>query len=788
MSLKTLIDNNKKKVKKVAKIAEKVMELADYYSQMSDQELQQQTYIFQDRLANGATLDDILVEAFAVVREADKRVLGMFPYKVQIMGGIVIHQGNLAEMRTGEGKTLTETMPVYLDALSGQGVHVITVNEYLSQRDAQEMGQVFEWLGLSVGVNGEKLTPYEKKQAYNADITYSTNDQLAFDYLRDNMVLYKSDEVQRGLNFAIIDEVDSILIDECRTPLIISGEAESYKNLYRNCDKYAKTLNKDDYKYDKESKTISLTESGVDKANKFFGIHNLYGPTNFTLAHYVEEAIKAVFTMQKDKDYVVQNGEVEIVDSFTGRVMEGRRFSDGLHQALEAKEGVEIKDANRTEASITYQNFFRMYNKIAGMSGTASTEAKEFRETYHMDVVTIPTNNPIRRIDKPDLVFATKRAKFLASAKMIKKIHATGQPILVGTGSVDDSEILSHYLDAYHLPHYVLNAKNDSKEAEIVASAGQIGAITIATNMAGRGTDIKLPKKAKQLGGLFVLGTEKFESERIDNQLRGRAGRQGDPGVTQFFLSLDDEIIQRFGWSKKAKRLQKSWIKEDEYEAMQSKYLNHLIRDSQKRVEGDSYDERKNTLRYDDVLRQQREKIYGERQKTIDYDRPLDDVILAMFARTINRNIDKYYNKQEKNMEAIYQFMGDVLGLSSYNTRLQVKDMSRRELKEYLFQQTKTELQRKTEALVHQEQLQEFEKVIILRAVDTGWKNQIDNLEQLRSSITLRGYGQYNPVVEYQKTASVMYDDMLADVEKSITRMFMRAEVREAPDNEDGEE
>lgn len=787
MSLKTLIDNNKKKVKKVAKLADRVMDLADYYAQMSDQELQQQTYIFQDRLANGETLDDIMIEAFAVAREADKRVLGMFPYKVQIMGGIVIHQGNLAEMRTGEGKTLTETMPVYLDALSGEGVHVITVNEYLSQRDAEEMGQVFEWLGLTVGVNGEKLSPHEKKQAYNADITYSTNDQLAFDYLRDNMVLYKSDEVQRGLNFAIIDEVDSILIDECRTPLIISGEAESYKNLYKNCDKYAKTLNKDDYNYDKESKTISLTESGVEKANKFFGIHNLYGPTNFTLAHYVEEAIKAVFTMHRDKDYVVQNGEVEIVDTFTGRVMEGRRFSDGLHQALEAKEGVEIKDANRTEASITYQNFFRMYKKIAGMSGTASTEAKEFRETYHMDVVTIPTNNPVQRIDEPDLVFATKRAKFLASAKMIKKVHATGQPILVGTGSVDDSEILSHYLDKYHLPHFVLNAKNDSKEAQIVKEAGQIGAITIATNMAGRGTDIKLPKRAKELGGLFVLGTEKFESERIDNQLRGRAGRQGDPGVTQFFLSLDDEIIQRFGWSNKAKKLQKSWIKEDEYEAMQSKYLNHLIRDSQKRVEGDSYDERKNTLRYDDVLRQQREKIYAERQRTIDYDRPLDDVILAMFARTINRNVDKYYNKQEKNMEGIYQFMGDVLGISGYDERLAVKEMSRKDLKEYLFKQAENELQRKTEALVHQEQLQEFEKVIILRAVDTGWKNQIDNLEQLRSSITLRGYGQYNPVVEYQKTASVMYDDMLADVEKSITRMFMRAEVREAPEDEEEE-
>ena len=787
MSLKTLIDNNKKKVKKVAKLADRVMDLADYYAQMSDQELQQQTYIFQDRLANGETLDDIMIEAFAVAREADKRVLGMFPYKVQIMGGIVIHQGNLAEMRTGEGKTLTETMPVYLDALSGEGVHVITVNEYLSQRDAEEMGQVFEWLGLTVGVNGEKLSPHEKKQAYNADITYSTNDQLAFDYLRDNMVLYKSDEVQRGLNFAIIDEVDSILIDECRTPLIISGEAESYKNLYKNCDKYAKTLNKDDYNYDKESKTISLTESGVEKANKFFGIHNLYDPTNFTLAHYVEEAIKAVFTMHRDKDYVVQNGEVEIVDTFTGRVMEGRRFSDGLHQALEAKEGVEIKDANRTEASITYQNFFRMYKKIAGMSGTASTEAKEFRETYHMDVVTIPTNNPVQRIDEPDLVFATKRAKFLASAKMIKKVHATGQPILVGTGSVDDSEILSHYLDEYHLPHFVLNAKNDSKEAQIVKKAGQIGAITIATNMAGRGTDIKLPKRAKELGGLFVLGTEKFESERIDNQLRGRAGRQGDPGVTQFFLSLDDEIIQRFGWSNKAKKLQKSWIKEDEYEAMQSKYLNHLIRDSQKRVEGDSYDERKNTLRYDDVLRQQREKIYAERQRTIDYDRPLDDVILAMFARTINRNVDKYYNKQEKNMEGIYQFMGDVLGISGYDERLAVKDMSRKDLKEYLFEQAEHELQRKTEALVHQEQLQEFEKVIILRAVDTGWKNQIDNLEQLRSSITLRGYGQYNPVVEYQKTASVMYDDMLADVEKSITRMFMRAEVREAPEDEEEE-
>ena len=787
MSLKTLIDNNKKKVKKVAKLADRVMDLADDYAQMSDQELQQQTYIFQDRLANGETLDDIMIEAFAVAREADKRVLGMFPYKVQIMGGIVIHQGNLAEMRTGEGKTLTETMPVYLDALSGEGVHVITVNEYLSKRDAEEMGQVFEWLSLTVGVNGEKLSPHEKKQAYNADITYSTNDQLAFDYLRDNMVLYKSDEVQRGLNFAIIDEVDSILIDECRTPLIISGEAESYKNLYKNCDKYAKTLNKDDYNYDKESKTISLTESGVEKANKFFGIHNLYDPTNFTLAHYVEEAIKAVFTMHRDKDYVVQNGEVEIVDTFTGRVMEGRRFSDGLHQALEAKEGVEIKDANRTEASITYQNFFRMYKKIAGMSGTASTETKEFRETYHMDVVTIPTNNPVQRIDEPDLVFATKRAKFLASAKMIKKVHATGQPILVGTGSVDDSEILSHYLDEYHLPHFVLNAKNDSKEAQIVKKAGQIGAITIATNMAGRGTDIKLPKRAKELGGLFVLGTEKFESERIDNQLRGRAGRQGDPGVTQFFLSLDDEIIQRFGWSNKAKKLQKSWIKEDEYEAMQSKYLNHLIRDSQKRVEGDSYDERKNTLRYDDVLRQQREKIYAERQRTIDYDRPLDDVILAMFARTINRNVDKYYNKQEKNMEGIYQFMGDVLGISGYDERLAVKDMSRKDLKEYLFEQAEHELQRKTEALVHQEQLQEFEKVIILRAVDTGWKNQIDNLEQLRSSITLRGYGQYNPVVEYQKTASVMYDDMLADVEKSITRMFMRAEVREAPEDEEEE-
>ena len=787
MSLKTLIDNNKKKVKKVAKLADRVMDLADDYAQMSDQELQQQTYIFQDRLANGETLDDIMIEAFAVAREADKRVLGMFPYKVQIMGGIVIHQGNLAEMRTGEGKTLTETMPVYLDALSGEGVHVITVNEYLSKRDAEEMGQVFEWLGLTVGVNGEKLSPHEKKQAYNADITYSTNDQLAFDYLRDNMVLYKSDEVQRGLNFAIIDEVDSILIDECRTPLIISGEAESYKNLYKNCDKYAKTLNKDDYNYDKESKTISLTESGVEKANQFFGIHNLYDPTNFTLAHYVEEAIKAVFTMHRDKDYVVQNGEVEIVDTFTGRVMEGRRFSDGLHQALEAKEGVEIKDANRTEASITYQNFFRMYKKIAGMSGTASTETKEFRETYHMDVVTIPTNNPVQRIDEPDLVFATKRAKFLASAKMIKKVHATGQPILVGTGSVDDSEILSHYLDEYHLPHFVLNAKNDSKEAQIVKKAGQIGAITIATNMAGRGTDIKLPKRAKELGGLFVLGTEKFESERIDNQLRGRAGRQGDPGVTQFFLSLDDEIIQRFGWSNKAKKLQKSWIKEDEYEAMQSKYLNHLIRDSQKRVEGDSYDERKNTLRYDDVLRQQREKIYAERQRTIDYDRPLDDVILAMFARTINRNVDKYYNKQEKNMEGIYQFMGDVLGISGYDERLAVKDMSRKDLKEYLFEQAEHELQRKTEALVHQEQLQEFEKVIILRAVDTGWKNQIDNLEQLRSSITLRGYGQYNPVVEYQKTASVMYDDMLADVEKSITRMFMRAEVREAPEDEEEE-
>ena len=815
MSLKTIINSNKHKVKKLQKIVDQVESYADHYSAMSDEELQDETARFKAELANGATLDSLLPEAFAAVREADKRVLGLYPYPVQIMGGIVLHQGNLAEMRTGEGKTLTETMPTYLNALTGKGVHVITVNDYLSKRDFEEMGPVFQFMGMTVGQNGDDMDLESKKAAYACDITYSTNDALAFDYLRDNMAYFKQDQVQRGLNYVIVDEVDSILIDEARTPLIISGNEKSYKTMYRQADEIAKRMTKDDYVYDPENRTITLNRSGVLKANEGLGVKNVFGTKAFTLAHYLDEALKANFTMERDKDYIVQDGHVVIVDTNTGRVMPDRQFSDGLHQALEAKEGVEIQEANRTEATITYQNFFRMYDKLSGMSGTASTESDEFYHTFGMQVVTIPTNKPVARIDLPDELFVTQRAKFRAAIELIQKVHKTREPILVGTASVAHSELLSNMLDDKGIPHAVLNAKNNEKEAQIIAQAGQAGAITIATNMAGRGTDIKLGPGVKELGGLFVLGTERHESRRIDNQLRGRAGRQGDPGITIFYMSLEDDLIERFGGDQIRERKEKLVKEGKEFERLgHNRTFNHVVTNAQKKVEGNNYDQRKNTLRYDDVINEQRKDIYAQRQETINAEGDtLNKVMLAIFNRTIKRTVDKFYlDSQHIHYDGLVVAARDILNVDlnpdatqeeydtttrdekykrnllryiQENERLnrisldEVKKLDKTQLENYLYDQVKKGFQSIQEALVSEKDLRDFEKIVILKQVDTNWKDHIVRMEQLRQSITLRGYGSYNPLVEYQGRAFTVYEDMIKDIERDVTKNFLSTEVRQ---------
>ena len=616
--LKKIYDNDRRELKKFEKLATKVESLADEYEKLSDEQLQAKTPEFRKRLEKGETLDDLLPEAFATAREGAKRVLGLYPFRVQIIGGIALHYGNIAEMMTGEGKTLTATLPVYLNALTGKGVHVVTVNEYLSSRDESEMGQLYKWLGLTVGLNLNSMSADEKRDAYNCDVTYSTNSELGFDYLRDNMVVYKDQMVQRPLNYAIIDEVDSILIDEARTPLIISGQAEQANSEYIRADRFVKTLTEDksdddadddedhgDYKIDWPTKTINLTNQGIKKACEHFGLKNLYDIDNQVLVHHIDQALRANYIMLKDIDYVVQNGEVMIVDSFTGRVMEGRRYSDGLHQAIEAKEGVKIQEESKTQATITYQNFFRMYKKLAGMTGTAKTEEEEFREIYNMEVITIPTNRPIARKDLPDILYPTLDSKFEAVVKEIKERHAKGQPVLVGTVAIESSERLSKMLDQAGIPHAVLNAKNHAKEAEIIMNAGQRGAVTIATNMAGRGTDIKLGPGVKELGGLAVIGTERHESRRIDNQLRGRSGRQGDPGVTRFYLSLEDDLMKRFGGDRVKLFLDRISDNDDD-KVIESRMITKQVESAQKRVEGNNYDTRKQTLQYDDVMRTQR--------------------------------------------------------------------------------------------------------------------------------------------------------------------------------------
>ena len=791
--LKKLYNDDKRELKKFEKIAAKVEAHADEMSKLSDEQLQAKTPEFRDRLKKGESLDDLLPEAFAVAREGAKRVLGLYPFHVQILGGIALHYGNIAEMMTGEGKTLTATMPVYLNALEGKGVHVVTVNEYLSSRDEEEMGQLYKWLGLTVGLNLNSMSPDEKRAAYNCDVTYSTNSELGFDYLRDNMVVYKEQMVQRPLNYAIIDEVDSILIDEARTPLIISGEAEQANSDYIRADRFVKTLTEDksdddadddedhgDYKIDWPTKTISLTRTGIEKACQHFGLKNLYDVENQKLVHHIDQALRANYIMLKDIDYVVQDGEVLIVDSFTGRVMEGRRYSDGLHQAIEAKEGVKIQEESRTQATITYQNFFRMYKKLSGMTGTAKTEEEEFREIYNMQVITIPTNRPIARKDMPDILYPTLDSKFHAVVEEIKKRHANGQPVLVGTVAIESSERLSKMLDKAGIPHAVLNAKNHAKEAQIIMNAGQRGAVTIATNMAGRGTDIKLGPGVKELGGLAVIGTERHESRRIDNQLRGRSGRQGDPGYTRFYLSLEDDLMKRFGGDRVKDFLDRLSDNDDD-KVIESRLITRQVESAQKRVEGNNYDIRKQTLQYDDVMRIQREIIYGERMQVIDADKSLKNVLIPMIHRTIDSQVDMFTqgDRSEWRLDSLRDFISSSLTSEQVTDSIDFKTISVEDLKKKLYDIVEKNFEDKEKALGDPSQMLEFEKVVILRVVDDRWTDHIDAMDQLRQSIGLRGYGQLNPLVEYQDSGYRMFEEMISNIEFDVTRLFMKAEIRQ---------
>ncbi|WP_072152685.1 preprotein translocase subunit SecA [Weissella viridescens] len=781
--LRKIIESDRGTLKRLSRTADEVMAYEDEIAALSDEELQAKTPYFRDLLENqGKTLDDILPEAFAVVREAAKRVLGLFPFKVQVMGSLVLHGGNIAEMRTGEGKTLTATMAVYLNALPGKGVHVVTVNEYLSERDGEEMGELYNWLGLSVGINVSDMSPEEKREAYDADITYSTNSEIGFDFLRDNMVARKEDRVQRPLNFALVDEVDSILIDEARTPLIISGApAQENTQLYIRTDRFVKTLEEEtDYTVDLESKTVNLTDEGIKKGEKYFNLPNLYADGNSALTHHLDQALRANYTMLNNKDYVVRDGEVVLVDAFSGRIQEGRRFSDGLHQALEAKEKVDIQEDNRAMASITYQNLFRRYSKLSGMTGTAQTEAEEFREIYNMEVTTIPTNRPIQRVDEPDLLYPNLHSKFNAVVKLVEQLHSKGQPILIGTVAVETSEYLSNLLDQRHIPHNVLNAKNHAREAEIIANAGQQGAVTIATNMAGRGTDIKLGPGVKEVGGLAVIGTERHESRRIDNQLRGRAGRQGDPGYSQFFLSLEDDLMLRFGGDR-LKNMMEQMNLQDEDAVIKNRLITRSVESAQRRVEGNNYDSRKNVLQYDDVMSQQREAFYKDRNEVIDEEHSLKDVILPMVERTINRVVDNNTigKENEWDLFALNDFARSVLVPEDDINVSDLRNKDRDQLKDYLYKRAKEVYNQKAEQLQDDDQFLQFTRVVILRVVDNYWTEHMENMNQLRDSIQLRGYGQLNPLIEYQEEGFRMFEEMIASIEYDSTRLFMKSEIRQ---------
>ncbi|CAC8227365.1 TPA: preprotein translocase subunit SecA, partial [Staphylococcus aureus] len=780
--LSKILDGNNKEIKQLGKLADKVIALEEKTAILTDEEIRNKTKQFQTELADidnvkkqNDYLDKILPEAYALVREGSKRVFNMTPYKVQIMGGIAIHKGDIAEMRTGEGKTLTATMPTYLNALAGRGVHVITVNEYLSSVQSEEMAELYNFLGLTVGLNLNSKTTEEKREAYAQDITYSTNNELGFDYLRDNMVNYSEDRVMRPLHFAIIDEVDSILIDEARTPLIISGEAEKSTSLYTQANVFAKMLKQDeDYKYDEKTKAVHLTEQGADKAERMFKVENLYDVQNVDVISHINTALRAHVTLQRDVDYMVVDGEVLIVDQFTGRTMPGRRFSEGLHQAIEAKEGVQIQNESKTMASITFQNYFRMYNKLAGMTGTAKTEEEEFRNIYNMTVTQIPTNKPVQRNDKSDLIYISQKGKFDAVVEDVVEKHKAGQPVLLGTVAVETSEYISNLLKKRGIRHDVLNAKNHEREAEIVAGAGQKGAVTIATNMAGRGTDIKLGEGVEELGGLAVIGTERHESRRIDDQLRGRSGRQGDKGDSRFYLSLQDELMIRFG----SERLQKmmSRLGLDDSTPIESKMVSRAVESAQKRVEGNNFDARKRILEYDEVLRKQREIIYNERNSIID-EEDSSQVVDAMLRSTLQRSINYYINTadDEPEYQPFIDYINDIFLQEGDITEDDIKGKDAEDIFEVVWAKIEAAYQSQKDIL--EEQMNEFERMILLRSIDSHWTDHIDTMDQLRQGIHLRSYAQQNPLRDYQNEGHELFDIMMQNIEEDTCKFILKSVV-----------
>ncbi len=789
---KKLFDPSYKEFKRCEKLADQVVALEDEYKKLSDEQLQHKTIEFKERIKNGESLDSLLVEAFATVREASTRVLGLTPFKVQIIGAAAMHFGNIAEMKTGEGKTLTSVMPAYLNALTGEGVHIVTVNEYLAGRDAEEMGAVHKFLGLTVGLNLRDMTPEEKQEQYNCDITYSTNNELGFDYLRDHMVIYKEQMVQRPkMNFAIVDEVDSILVDEARTPLIISGGEKKGPNLYLQANTFVKGLHEKtedhpdgDYEVDVKDQHVTITEQGIEKAEKFFGVDNIYDIKYVNLVHHINNALRANYIMFKDKDYVVQDGTVIIVDPFTGRLMHGRQYSEGLHQALEAKENVEIKKETRTLATITFQNYFRMYKKLAGMTGTAKTEEEEFRNIYNMLVIEIPTNMPVIRKDEPDLIFRSEEAKYKAIAKEIKERHEKGQPILVGTISIETSELLSSILKRYGVPHNVLNAKQHEREAEIVAKAGQKGAVTIATNMAGRGTDIKLGEGVVELGGLAVIGTERHEARRIDNQLRGRSGRQGDPGYSRFYLSTKDELMVRFGGERFEKILGMIASPDDEGNEtpLESKMFSRFVESAQRKIEGYNYDRRKSVVEYDEVLRKQREIIYGQRKDILFLD-DVEPLIKKMMKSVVEATVPSFIDTENKRSKGVdperfmKEFINKYFNFGTFE-EFEFEDKTIDEIKEIVYDKLVYNLELKKEQ-VSPEMYQEFMRVILLRTVDKYWMDHIDKMSSLRQSVGLQAYAQVNPLREYQMIGFDMFNELIANIESEVTVYASRAQLRD---------
>lgn len=770
-------NNTEHELKKMWPIVRRINDLEPKLAGLSDASLQEKTFEFKNRLANGETLDDILPEAFAVVREASRRVTGMRHFDVQLLGGIVLHRGDIAEMRTGEGKTLVATLPVYLNALTGKGVHVVTVNDYLATRDSEDMGRIYKFLGLSVGLIVHDLTYDQRRRAYNADVTYGTNNEFGFDYLRDNMVISEDQMVQRPLNYCIVDEVDSILIDEARTPLIISGPGEKSTDLYYTLAGIVKTFTKDDYTMDEKQKTIAPTDSGVAKVEKMLGISNMFDNDHLDLNHLVIQALRARFMMYRDKDYVVKNGEIVIVDEFTGRLMFGRRYSDGLHQSIEAKENVKVQGESKTLATITFQNYFRMYDKLAGMTGTAKTEENEFNKIYKLDVYVLPTNKPAIRRDLPDVIYKTKNAKYRAVVREVKKRHATGQPILVGTTSINQSEILSQLLDKENIVHNVLNAKYHEKEAEIIKNAGQKGMVTIATNMAGRGTDIKLGPGVAELGGLMIIGTERHESRRIDNQLRGRAGRQGDPGTTQFFLSLEDDLMRIFGSENISKFMDKLGMDEDE--PITAKMITRSIEKAQKKVESHNFEIRKYVLEYDDVMNQQREVLYSQRRQVLTAD-SLRDTIMGMVDDIIHEGLDKYAN--EKLYPEEWDFAGLLSQMQQYfvpknaTSVEELENLSRVEVQDKL-KQIAVDLYEERLKEIGEQTMKELEKAIMLRVVDSKWMDHLDAMDALKEGINLRAYGQKNPLVEYKFEAYEMFEEMIESIKRTVVTFLYHIQV-----------